>query len=761
MTLYQSDTENCIELLFPMTIQYSQTQVSNIILLINPLQITVENQLENKTKFEVEINPTQKIEKQAKSVSREVDDEDVESKKNKIKQKRKSRNKLLLREEDALNEFKVDYSKTAENSSLALSLARPTKPKKLESSNLNKDKNTKNNISNKIIINKKSEIISRKIAKDEAVLVNSIEISKSLTIQELSQLSQIPQEEIIKFLFLQGIIANVNQLIDINTATKVSKNFGIEVNNLSNQNTKTSIKQSNILDNEDPTKLESRSPIVTIMGHVDHGKTSLLDAIRNSNNKVAEKEAGGITQTIGTYEIDIQYKEKTHTITFLDTPGHEAFIAMRERGIRLADIGILVIAADDGIKQQTEEAIKYIQKSKLSMIIAITKIDKTDSQIEKIKENLTHYNIISEDWGGEIPVIPISAHKRTNINELIENILLIAELENLQANPNRAAKGTIIESHLDKTKGPVANIIIQNGTLNIGDIIYSGKIFGKIRTMIKNTNQKIQKAGPSSVVEISGISELASIGDNFEVCKSEKEAKNKAEEFKAGQQSIILPINRLNTSNIEYSTNSQTKYLQFVLKAKTQGTLESIIHCIEQIPQNKVKIEILAAHTGEITESDINLVIPTNAIIIGFDTSYAPGAKQAAERNKITIKQYNIIYDLINDIETKMISLLDPEYIENEIGTGEIKATFNLSKGIIAGCYILNGKLKRNSLIKIFRNQQEIYAGNLDSIKKVKEDVEELDAKQECGIFIESFQDWQKGDIINVFSLIERKQTLK
>nr|QUE28332.1 InfB [Pseudoerythrocladia kornmannii] len=726
--------------------------------MLNPSIIKKTEKLKEEQKFEVDVTSTSRIDKKHKNTIKGEQD-NLESKKNKTRQKKKSRNKLYLREEEALSEFKPDYYKSNDNPTLSLSIARPTRPSTAgENKALQKKRKKKNLRSNKI--EKKN---NTNIQKDSITIPSSIQLNGPIAIQELADITQISHEEIIKFLFLKGVVVNINQIIDLKTAELVLNNFEIEIE----KNELEKPENINIDETDGPLKfdkndknLESRPPVVTIMGHVDHGKTTLLDAIRKSKTKVADNEAGGITQTIGTYEIIVNYNSKDKKITFLDTPGHKAFMSMRERGARLADIVILIIAADDGIKPQTEEALKYIKETKLPIIVAITKIDKEEANIESIKESLTHYDLVSEDWGGNTPFIPISAKTGENLEKLIDTILLISEVENFQASTEAATEGTIIESHLDKTQGAVAKIIVQEGILNVGDIILSGTVFGKIRAMINQEGNKIKSCGPSSITQIAGLSNIAEIGERFTVCKSEKEAKKEAQSFKS---TILTATSQQMISGgiqLEYGLNTTNKKIQLILKASTQGSLESILYAIKNIPQKKIQIEILGASSGEITETDINLAVSTNSIVVGFNTTCAPGAKQSAERNKVKIQQYDIIYDLIEDIEKVMINMLEPEFLEQEIGIGEIKATFNLSKGIIAGCYVISGKLKKNSLIKVYKDNEKIYEGNLDSIKRVKEDVEEVASQQECGVFIEDFQTWQSGSIIKSFELIEQPQSL-
>nr|YP_010337684.1 translation initiation factor 2 [Sahlingia subintegra]UNJ17269.1 translation initiation factor 2 [Sahlingia subintegra] len=750
----QRELEKIIALQTPMIIRQAEKKDNSLIKLTNPLLIKkVDNSLEEDN-FQINVGINPRSEKKYKSVAK-TEDENVESKKNKLKQKRKNRTKIYLNEEETLNEIKDGYYKLDNNPILSLSIARPPKPNSIidNKKTLKKIRKNNNNKPNK------RNVITKQIQYIDPP--SEVQLNNAISIQGLAELTKISHEEIIKFLFLQGTIVNINQIIDLETATLVLNNFDIKINNTpetKKRNRNTTANSTSITDEN--ISLKPRPPIVTIMGHVDHGKTTLLDAIKNSDDKVVENEAGGITQTIGTYEITVNHKSEEKNITFLDTPGHEAFIAMRARGANLADIAILIIAADDGIKPQTEEALKYIQKSGLAMIIAITKIDKEGANIETIKENLTKYDITPEDWGGETPVIPISAISGKNIDQLIENIILLAEIQDLKANYDKPAEGRVIESYIDKAQGAIATILIEEGKLNIGDVVVCGNIFGKVRAMIHPQQQKIKSSGPSSILKISGLSSIADIGEKFSVFQSEKEAKKAIALLKENNSNDFYEHKRNNYVPLEYGINTANKNIQIILKTDTQGSLESLVYSIKSIPQDKIQIEMLSASSGEITENDVNLAASTNSIMIGFNIGSTPGAKNAATKYNLEIQNYNVIYDLIEDLQTKMISMLEPTYLENEIGSGEIKATFNLSKGIIAGCYVTSGKLKKDSLIKVYKGKDEIYKGNLDSIKKVKEDVTEIDAKQECGLFVEGFQHWQSGNIVKSFELIKQKQKL-
>nr|YP_010337320.1 translation initiation factor 2 [Pulvinaster venetus]UNJ16905.1 translation initiation factor 2 [Pulvinaster venetus] len=678
----------------------------------------------------------------------------LETKKNKNKQKKRNKSKLHLSEEDDnFNELTTHYKQNKDNNTSLLSLIRPERPDNINIYSINKTKKNqplskKKKISKIVIPQKNNEII-------EPIQSNQIDLNQPITIKQLSEVSLISEQEIIKFLFLKGKLVTINEIIDLDMANAIATHFNIEIN--FNTPNLQDLSSNDMIEQKDLDKLTNRPPIVTIMGHVDHGKTTLLDSIRNTRSKIVDKEKGGITQLIGAYQIKINYKGKDEKITFLDTPGHEAFTGMRARGTKLTDIGILAVAANDGIKKQTLEAIEYLQKKDIPIIVALTKIDKEDANIEKVKKELTQYNIVPEDWGGTTPVVPINGITGENIDQLLEMILLTAEISNLQANPHRSAKGTILESYLDRTKGPIATLLIQNGTLKIGDIIVAGDSYGKARAITNDNDEKILEAGPSYPVKIWGLCKVAPIGENFEICKTDKEAKEKANTFHSSKsQEINLNFNLLN----EYKKQEKDKCLRIIIKTNTQGSIEAIIHSLSKIPQNLINLQIMNISVGEITENDVELAYSANAYLIGFNTTLASGAKQSAEKKSIQIKEYNIIYDLIEDTISKMESLLEPEYKEEEIGKSEVKTIFSLSKGVIAGCYVNSGKLKKDAWIHIIRNNDIIYKGNLESLKKVKDDITEIEAGLECGIFIKNFQDWKVGDLIKCYNLTEQKQSL-
>nr|YP_009369840.1 initiation factor IF2 [Boldia erythrosiphon]ARO90528.1 initiation factor IF2 [Boldia erythrosiphon] len=686
-------------------------------------------------------------------------DENLEIKKNRNKQKKRSKTKLYLREdEDHLNELSNKYITIQDNKTVSLSLVRPSKPHN-DSLQTIKNKQLKTTNSNNINIKLEKEHKSSETIITTTKSPKSIKLGNNITVKQLSEMMMIPEQDIIKFLFLKGKNVTINQVINITTANLIGENFGINIETKDSDTEE--ILQIDMLDKSDPNKLVTRPPIVTIMGHIDHGKTTLVDSIRNTRQKAVDKEKGSITQLIGTYEINIKNNNTVKTITLLDTPGHEAFAGMRARSAKLTDIGILVIATDDGIKEQTVEAIKYLQRKKIPLIVVLTKTDKDNANIEKVKKELINYNIIPEDLGGNIPIIPVSAPTGKNISKLLQTILITAELENLQANPYRTARGTIIESYIDRRTGPIATIIIQNGTLKLNNIISAGNSFGKIKVITDCSNQRIEVAGPSSAVKIWGLSKIAPIGENFEVHETEREAKERANLFSLSRTEDTRYSSLFNQYQYENINTYKAACLQIILKTQNQGSIEAILYSLSRIPQRLVHLQILLANVGEITESDVDLAYSTNAWLIGFNTTLASGTKQASEKIDVKISGYQVIYDLVKDTMQKMEDLLKPEYIEEEIGVSKVKAIFYLSKGITAGCYVNSGKLKKNAWIHIIRNNKVIHKGILESLKKIKEDVKEIDNGFECGIFIENFQNWQIGDMVKCFDLIKQRVTLK
>ncbi|MEL6457277.1 MAG: translation initiation factor IF-2 [Cyanobacteria bacterium J06636_27] len=585
-----------------------------------------------------------------------------------------------------------------------------------------------------------------------------ITVSGPMTVQELADALAMPDTEIVKTLFMKGIAVSITQSLDTSTVIMVAEELEVLVDTPEPE--AEARKVTEMLDIEDMENLHLRPPVVTIMGHVDHGKTTLLDSIRKS--KVASGEAGGITQHIGAYHVDIEHEGKEQQIVFLDTPGHEAFTAMRARGARVTDIAILVVAADDGVRPQTIEAIKHAQAAEVPIIVAINKIDKEAAQPDRVKQELMQYGLTSEEWGGETIMVPVSAIKGENLDTLLEMIVLVSEVEDLQANPERAAKGTVIEAHLDKAKGAVATLLIQNGTLHVGDILVAGSVFGKVRAMVDDLGERVEEASPSFAVEVLGLNDVPAAGDDFEVFENEKEARLLANErAEVIRQSRLMQGGRVTLTSISaQAQEGELKELNLILKADVQGSVEAILGSLKQIPQNEIHIRMLLSAPGEITQTDIDLAAASGAVIIGFNTTFASGARQAADEAGVDVREYNIIYKLLEDIQDALEGLLEPELVEEHLGQAEVRAVFKVGGGAVAGCYIQSGKLLRNCKVRVRRGNNIVFEGALDSLKRMKEDVREVNSGYECGIGVDRFSNWEEGDIIEGYQMVTKRRTL-
>ncbi|NER36882.1 MAG: translation initiation factor IF-2 [Oscillatoria sp. SIO1A7] len=586
-------------------------------------------------------------------------------------------------------------------------------------------------------------------------------LSGSLTVRELADTMEIAETEIVKALFFKGIPVNITQTLDLDTATMVAEELGVEV--ITEEAESKAKKLREFVEEKDLDSLQLRPPVVTIMGHVDHGKTTLLDAIRNT--KVAQGEAGGITQHIGAYHVDVEHKGQESQVVFLDTPGHEAFTAMRARGTRVTDIAILVVAADDGIQPQTLEAIGHAQAAKVPMIVAINKIDKEDAQPDRVKQELAERGLLWEEWGGDTIIVPISALKGQGLDELLEMILLVSEIEELSANPDRKAVGTVIEAHLDKAKGSVASLLVQNGTLRVGDLVVAGSAIGKVRAMTDDRGNRVEEARPSFAVEILGLGDVPAAGDEFEVFESEKDARNiaatRSDEKRDSRLQQAMASRRITLNSLSaQAKEGQLKELNLILKADVQGSLEAILQSLGQLPQGEVQIRVLMAAPGEVTETDVDLASASGAVILGFNTSLASGARQASDEAGVDVREYDIIYNLLDDVRGAMEGLLDPEMVEEPLGQAEVRAIFPVGKGAVAGCYIREGKMLRNCKVRVLRNGNVVHEGILDSLKRMKDDVREVNTGFECGIGLDSFKDWVDGDIIAAFRMVSKRRTL-
>lgn len=585
-------------------------------------------------------------------------------------------------------------------------------------------------------------------------------LAGSMTVQELATAMVLPESTIIKTLFFKGIAANINQALDLETIKMVAEELEMPVETAEKES---EARKVEVLDMADLENLQRRPPVVTIMGHVDHGKTSLLDAIRKT--KVAQGEAGGITQHIGAYHVDVQHEGQTQQVVFLDTPGHEAFTAMRARGARVTDVAILVVAADDGVQPQTVEAISHAKAAKVPIIVAINKIDKEGAQPERVKQELTEYELVPEEWGGSTVMVPVSAITQENLDSLLEMILLVSEVEDLSANPDRMAKGTVIEAHLDKAKGAVATLLIQNGTLRVGDVLVAGPVLGKVRAMVDDRGRRVDTAAPSFAVEVLGLGGVPAAGDDFEVFKDEKEARaiadSRTDQQRQSRLQQALSSRRVSLNNLSArAQEGELKELNLVLKADVQGSLEAIIGSLNQLPQNQVQLRVLFSAPGEISETDVDLAAASDAVIIGFNTTFASGARQAADRAGVDVREYSIIYKLLDDVQGAMEGLLDPELVEEPLGQAEVRAVFPVGKGSVAGCYILSGKVVRNCKVRVLRGSAVIHEGILDSLKRMKEDTREVNSGYECGIGLDSFSTWKEGDIIEAFRMVAKRRSL-
>ena len=582
--------------------------------------------------------------------------------------------------------------------------------------------------------------------------LTDITIPETITVKDLSAELKKTSGEIIKKLLGYGIMATINNEIDFDTAFLIAGEFGVTAHK------KEVVTDEDILfdDSEDKEEdLKPRPPVIVVMGHVDHGKTSLLDAVRSTN--VIEGEAGGITQAIGAYKVEINGRE----ITFLDTPGHEAFTAMRARGAQITDIAILVVAANDGVMPQTVEAIDHAKAAGIPIIVAINKIDVEGANPDKVKQELAEYGLVSEDWGGDTIFVPISAKKKINIDNLLEMVLLVADMKELKANPNKQAKGVVIEAKLDKSKGPVATMLVQRGTLDVGDTILVGSVIGRIRTMTDDKGHKVKKAGPSTPVEITGLTEVPEAGDTFYEVKDEKTAKHLMERRKRQARDKALKASSRVTLDDLFSQieKGNLKQLNIIVKADVQGSVEAVKQALEKLSNDEVKVKVIHANVGAITESDVTLANVSNAIIIGFNVRPQPIAKDMADKENVEIKTYSVIYNAIEDVEAAMKGMLDPVFKEVVIGNAEVRQTFKISDvGTIAGCYVTNGKVARNAGVRVLRDNVVIHDGKLISLKRMKDDAKEVAKGFECGIQIENFNDIKEGDIIEAYIMEQVKQ---
>ena len=589
-------------------------------------------------------------------------------------------------------------------------------------------------------------------SKQKIFKLTEITIPETISVKDLAAELKKTSSEVIKKLLGYGIMATINNDIDFDTAYLIAEEFGVTAKK------KTVVKEEDILfdDSEDKEEdLVPRAPVIVVMGHVDHGKTSLLDAIRSTN--VIEGEAGGITQHIGAYQVRV----KDRDITFLDTPGHEAFTSMRARGAKITDIAILVVAANDGVMPQTVEAINHAKAANIPIIVAINKIDLPGANIEKVKEELMRYELVPEEWGGDTIYVPISAKTKQNIEHLLDMVVLEADMLDLKVNPHKQAKGAVIEARLDKSKGPIASLLVQRGTLDMGDTIVVGSSIGRIRAMKNYKGQKVKKAGPSMPVEVMGLTEVPVAGETFYEVKDEKMAKHLIERRKRqNREKSINQVSKVTLDNLfTQMEEGKLKQLNLIIKADVQGTVEAVKQSLEKLSNEEVRVKVIHSAVGAVTESDVTLANVSNAIIIAFNVRPVPTAKAEAEKDNVEIKQYSIIYQAIEDVETAMKGMLDPKYVERVIGTAEIRQTFRISSvGTIGGAFVLTGKIERNAGVRVIREEVVIHEGKLSSLKRFKDDAKEVNKGFECGMQIENYNDIKEGDIIEAFVMDEVKR---
>lgn len=587
---------------------------------------------------------------------------------------------------------------------------------------------------------------------------NKIVVEGEITVKDLSEKLNVQSSELIMKLMKMGTMATINQELSFEIASLVVNEYGYElVHSENDEKEAQEIDELMQIEEDKEEDLKPRPPVVTVMGHVDHGKTSLLDAIRESN--VISAEAGGITQHIGASEVVVNGQK----IVFLDTPGHEAFTSMRARGAQVTDIAILVVAADDGIMPQTIEAINHTKAAGVPLIVAINKVDKPDANPDKVKQELADQGLLVEDWGGEVISVPVSAKKREGIDHLLEMVLLVAEVEELRANPDKRAVGTVIEAELDKGRGPVATVLVQGGTLTVGDPIVAGVAYGKVRAMINSKGKRVKVAGPSTAVEILGLSEVPQGGDQFVEVPTDKIARNVAdkrkqlqrdEQMKSSQRlSLDALFDQMNEGNV--------KDLNIVIKADVQGSVQAVKQSLEKLSNEEVQVKVIHGGAGAVTESDVLLAAASNAIVIGFNVRPVPGAESLAKKENVDVRTYTIIYKAIEDIQQAMTGMLDPEYVDEETGKVEVREIYKISGvGTVCGCYVIEGKVFRNCKVRIVRDSIIIHEGEIAALKRFKDDVKEVNTGYECGVSIVNYNDLKEGDIIEAYITKEVQRKL-
>lgn len=576
-----------------------------------------------------------------------------------------------------------------------------------------------------------------------------IEIPETITVRDLAELCRIPATDLIKRLMAQGVMAGINQNVDRQAARLVAEKLGFAVKAYAPVTMDIDIEEA------DEEKLEERSPVVTIMGHVDHGKTTLLDAIRKS--KVAASEEGGITQHIGAYQVEVKGKK----ITFLDTPGHEAFTAMRSRGAQVTDLAVLVVAADDGVMPQTIEAINHARAADVPILVAINKVDRPQANVDRVKQQLAEQGLIPEEWGGDTVCVPISALRREGLDDLLEMILLVAEMQDLKANPHRLAKGTIVEAQLDRGRGPVATVLVQHGVLRVGDPIVAGSVRGRVRAMFSAKGERVDEAGPATPVEVLGFNDVPTAGEILLALDDEREARAIAEEYaQTARQEGWSRTSRLTLDDLNVKIKAgEVKQLNLVVKGDVQGSVEALRQSLEKLSTPEVRVNVIHGGVGGVSKSDVNLAHASEAIIIGFNVRPDPTARKLAETLGIEILLYRVIYQAIDDIEAAMEGMLEPEYKEVVLGQAEVRALFKVPNvGIVAGCYVTEGRILRSAQMRVLRDNVIVYEGTIASLKRFKDDVREVASGYECGIGLERFNDLKEGDVLEAFRMEEVKR---
>ncbi len=580
-----------------------------------------------------------------------------------------------------------------------------------------------------------------------------VEIPSTLTVKNLSELLRVSPVDIIKQLMRLDIMANINQIVDYQSAANVATTLGFKTKLKTESGRKAAsavreMRKQQLQQDKETSGLKPRPPVVTVMGHVDHGKTKLLDAIRQTN--VVASEAGGITQHIGAYQVDIDGQK----ITFLDTPGHQAFTAMRARGAQVTDIAVLVVGADDGVMPQTLEAIDHAKAAGVPIVVALNKMDKPEANPDRVKQQLAEAGLVVEEWGGDTICVPVSAKENTGISNLLENVLLVAEMQELKGDPNRPGTGVVIEAKLEKTKGPVATVLVHNGSIRVGDVVVIGTTWGRLKAMYNDTGKQIKRAGPSSPVEILGLNTVPQAGETLTVAASEQQAKAIIEQRVSEQEIATRTVSLANL--FDQLSAGKVKELAIILKTDVQGSIEPIKASLEQLSTEEVKVRVIRSGSGSITESDVLLAIASKGIIVGFNTEPEPGASRLAELEGVNIRRYNVIYGLLDDVSKALKGMLTPVAVEVIDGQAEVRAVFPGSKTTkIAGVYVLEGKVSRNSSVRVLRKDKVITQSTVDSLRRFKDDVREVVAGFEAGVVLKDFNDFQIGDVLQLFRMVE------